>query len=342
MKSIVVFVALLLLVWSATRVLQTSADDKVAQNDRPAYGGVGGTHYSTLQQINRQNVQKLTVAWTYDTKEEGGLETSPIIVDSVLFGISQSQEVFALDAATGKELWKYGTGVKGGQPNRGLSYWAKGTDRRILVGIENFVYALDASTGRAISSFGDAGRIDLRKDLRGDYEKQSLIVTSAGLVYEDLIIVGDREPETLPAPPGDIRAYDIRTGKLRWSFHTIPHPGEFGYDTWPKDAWTYSGGANNWAGMTLDEKRGIVYVPTGSAAADFYGADRVGDNLFANSLIALNARTGRRIWHFQSVKHDVWDRDFPSPPSLVTITRDGRPIDAVAQTTKSGFVYLFD
>ena len=342
MKNTVLFVALLLLLWSATRGLQTPANDRVEQNDWPAYGGAGGTHYSALQQINRRNVKDLTVAWTYDTKEAGGLETSPIIVDSVLFGISPSQEVFALNAATGKELWKFGTGVKGGQPNRGLSYWAEGTDRRILAGIENFVYALDASTGRAISSFGEQGRIDLRKDLRGNYEKQSLIVTSPGVVYKDLIIVGDREPETLPAPPGDIRAYEIRTGKLRWSFHTIPHPGEFGYNTWPKDAWTYSGGANNWAGMTLDEKRGLVYVPTGSAAADFYGADRIGDNLFANSLIALNAETGSRVWHFQIVKHDMWDRDLPSAPSLVTVKHDGRTIDAVAQTTKNGYVFLFD
>ena len=319
-----------------------------SQNEWPAYGGAGGTHYSALEKINRGNVRNLTVAWTYDTKEEGGLETSPIIVDGILYGITPAQKVFALDAATGKELWKFGAGIEGGQPNRGLSFWEDKnnrnpqSDRRILVGIGNFEYALDARTGRLIASFGDGGRIDLRKDLRGDYERQSLVVTSPGVIYKDLIILGEREPETLPAPPGDIRAYDIRTGKLRWSFHTIPHPGEFGYETWPKDAWRYSGGANNWAGMAVDEKRGIVYVPTGSAASDFYGADRLGDDLFADSLIALNAETGERIWHFQVVKHDLWDRDLPSPPTLVTVKHDGRSIDAVAQTTKSGHVFLFD
>lgn len=338
------FAASLLLVWSAGSLpsTETTANEKFSPNDWPAYGGAGGSHYSTLRQVDRHNARELAVAWTYDTKEEGGLETSPIIVDGVLFGISPSQKVFALDAATGKELWKFGIGVNGGQPNRGLSYWAQGNDRRILVGIENFVYALDANTGQAITSFGENGRIDLRKDLRGDYEKQSLVVTSPGVVYKDLLIVGEREPETLPAPPGDIRAYDVRDGKLRWTFHTIPHPGETGYETWPKDAWTYSGGANNWAGMALDEKRGMVYVPTGSAASDFYGADRIGDDLFANSLIALDAETGSRVWHFQIVKHDLWDRDLPSPPTLLTVKHDGRSVDAVAQTTKSGYVFLFD
>ena len=168
------------------------------------------------------------------------------------------------------------------------------------------------------------------------------MLTSPGIVYKDVIIVGGRNPETLPAAPGDVRAYDVRTGKLRWSFHTIPHPGEFGYETWPKEAWKYSGAANNWAGMAVDAKRGIVYVPTGSAAFDFYGANRLGDDLFANCLIALNAETGERIWHFQGVRHDLWDRDFPSPPTLVTVNRDGKDIDTVAQTTKQGFVYLFD
>ncbi len=207
----------------------------------------------------------------------------------------------------------------------------------------NFLYALDAATGLPIPSFGHGGRIDLRENLgREPAAAQSISMTSPGIVYKDLIIVGGRNPETLPAPPGDVRAFDVRTGQLRWSFHTIPRPGEFGYDTWPKDAWKTSGAANNWAGFALDSKRGIVYVPTGSAAFDFYGADRIGDDLFANCLLALNAETGERIWHFQGVRHDLWDRDFPSPPVLLTVTRDGKNIDAVAQTTKQGFVYLFD
>jgi len=214
--------------------------------------------------------------------------------------------------------------------------------RRIFAAVQNYLYALSAETGQPITAFGQEGRIDLRADLSRPPEEQSIILTSPGIIYKDLLIIGGRTPEALPAPLGDVRAYDVRTGKLRWSFHTIPRPGEFGYETWPKDAWTYSGAANNWAGMALDPKRGIVYVPTGSAASDFYGADRLGDNLFANSLIALNAETGQRIWHFQAVKHDLWDRDFPSPPSLVTVKRDGKLVDAVAQSTKQGWVYLFD
>ncbi len=300
-------------------------------------------HYSTLKQINRENVRRLSVVWSFDTEEEGGLQTSPIVISGVLYGISPSQRVFALDAAMGKLLWKFDSGIKGTQPDRGLAYWSDGKDKRILVGVMNFVYALDAATGKPVPTFGANGRIDLRENLgREPASSQSIYLTSPGIVYQDLLIVGGRNPETLPAPPGDIRAYDVRTGKLRWSFHTIPHPGEFGYDTWPKDAWKSSGAANNWTGMALDVKRGIVYAPTGSSAFDFYGADRVGDDLFANCLIALNAQTGERIWHFQGVHHDVWDRDFPSPPALLTVRRNGKEIDAVAQTSKQGFVYLFD
>ena len=312
--------------------------------DWPAYGGAPeNNHYSKLAQINRSNVKRLAVLWSFDTQEEGGLQTSPIIVEGVLYGITPTQKVFALDATTGKLLWKFDSGIRGTQPDRGLAYWANRKDKRILVGVMNFVYALDAATGKPIPSFGNGGRIDLRENLgREPASSQSVDLTSPGIVYKDLIIFGGRNPETLPAPPGDIRAYDVRTGRLRWSFHTIPRPGEFGYDTWPKDAWKTSGAANNWAGMALDSRRGIVYVPTGSAAFDFYGADRIGDDLFANCLIALNARTGRRIWHFQGVRHDLWDRDFPSPPALLTVMRDGKQIDAVAQTTKQGFVYLFD
>ncbi len=314
-----------------------------ASRDWAAYGGnPEDTHYSSLTQINRTNVKDLKVAWSFDTGDQGGLETSPLIVDGVLFGITPTQKIFALDAATGKLLWKFDSGIKGSQPDRGLAYWSNGKDRRVLVGVMNFLYALDAATGRPVTAFGKDGRIDLRGDLGRNPERQSVALTSPGVVYKDLIIVGGRNPETLPAAPGDVRAYDVRTGKLRWSFHTIPHPGEFGYKTWPKDAWKYSGAANNWAGMAVDAERGIVYAPTGSAAFDFYGANRVGDDLFANCLLALNAETGERLWHFQGVRHDLWDRDFPSPPALVTINRDGKEIDAIAQTTKQGFVYLFD
>jgi quinoprotein glucose dehydrogenase len=322
---------------------QNSSSSGDENRDWPAYGGAAeNMHYSGLAQINRTNVKELAVAWSFDTGEQGGLETSPIIVDGTLYGITPAQKVFALDAATGKFLWKFDSGIKGTQPDRGLAYWSSEKDRRILVGVMNFLYALDAATGKPIEAFGKQGRIDLRGDLGRTPERQSVALTSPGIVYKDVIIVGGRNPETLPAAPGDVRAYDVRSGKLRWSFHTIPHPGEFGYETWPKDAWKYSGAANNWAGMAVDAKRGIVYVPTGSAAFDFYGANRLGDDLFATCLIALNAETGERIWHFQGVKHDLWDRDFPSPPTLVTVNRDGQETDAVAQTSKQGFVYLFD
>ncbi len=311
--------------------------------DWPVYGGdAENTHFSRLHQINRKNVRRLQVAWTFDTQESGGLQTSPLIVGNVLYGLTPSQRVFALDAATGKLLWRFDSGIRGTQPNRGLAYWSEGKDQRILVGVMNFVYALDAATGKSITGFGKEGRIDLGEDLGGDPASQSVYLTSPGVVYKDLLIVGGRNPETLPAPPGNVRAYSVRTGKLQWAFHTIPHPGEFGYETWPKDAWKTSGAANNWTGMTLDSKRGIVYVPTGSAAFDFYGADRVGDNLFANCLLALNADTGERLWHFQSVRHDLWDRDFPAPPTLMTIKHHGKKVDAVAQTSKQGFVFLFD
>jgi len=315
----------------------------VESRDWPAYGGSPEyQHYSPLAQINRVNVKQLQIAWSYDTGEQGGLQTSPLVVDGVLYGISPTQKIFAVDAATGKELWKFDSGIKGMQPDRGLAYWSDKGDKRILVGVMNFLYALDATTGKPIPSFGTDGRVDLQENLGREPRLQSIALTSPGIVYKNLIIVGGRNPETLPCPPGDIRAYDVRTGKLRWSFHTIPHPGEFGYDTWPKDAWKTSGAANNWAGMALDVRRGIVYAPTGSAASDFYGADRIGDDLFANSLIALNAETGKRIWHFQAVRHDLWDRDFPSAPVLVTLKRDGKPVDAVVQTSKQGFLFIFD
>jgi quinoprotein glucose dehydrogenase len=310
----------------------------------PVYGGPDGIRYSSLKQINTTNVRALEVAWTFDSGKpgSGGLQCSPIVVGGVLYGITPVHEVFALDAATGKIRWKFEPGIIGRGPNRAVVYWTDGADQRIFAGVQQYLFALDARTGKPIPSFGQSGRIDLRQDLGRNPETQSIVLTSPGVIYKDLLIVGGRVAENLPASPGDIRAYDVRTGKLRWAFHTIPHPGEFGYDTWPKDAWTYIGGANSWAGFGLDSKRGIVYASTGSAAADFYGANRLGDNLFANSLIALNAGTGRRIWHFQAVKHDLWDRDFPAAPTLVSVKRGGRTIDAVAQTSKHGFVFLFN
>lgn len=314
------------------------------EHNWPAYGGgPEGTRYSDLKQINRSNVANLQVAWTYDTADgTGDGQTQPIMVDGVLFGLTPRHKLVALDAANGKLLWRFDSGVVGRGANRGLVYWSGGGEPRIFAAVQSFIYAIDARTGKVIPGFGKDGRIDLRENLGRDPEKQSIVETSPGIIYKDLLIVGDRTPESLPAPPGDIRAYDVRTGALRWTFHTIPHPGEPGYETWPKDAWTYTGAANNWASMALDEKRGIVYVPTGSAASDFYGADRLGDDLHANCLIALNAQTGQRLWHFQGVKHDIWDRDFPSPPVLVKVKHDGKMVDAVAQPSKQGWVFLFD
>ena len=315
-----------------------------AQTDWPAYGGgPKDDRYSPLEQIDRSNVSKLRVAWTYDTKDgRGDPQTQPVVIDGVMYGLTPRHKVIALDAANGKLLWRFDSGIEGKGANRGVVYWAEGNDERILASVKSFIYEVDARTGKAVNSFGKDGRIDLREGLGREAPKISLVFTSPGIIYKNLLILSGRFPEALPAAPGDIRAYDVRTGALRWSFHTIPHPGEPGYDTWPENAWTYSGAANNWCGMALDEKRGIVYAPTGSAASDFYGADRIGDDLYANTLLALNAETGEPIWHFQGVQHDIWDRDFPSPPTLVTVTRDGSPVDAVAQTTKQGWLYLFD
>lgn len=309
----------------------------------PGYGGgPEQIRYSTLTQINRTTVKQLQVAWTFDTGEPGAMQTQPVVVDGVMYGYTPTHKTFAIKADTGERVWTFDSGLPGNGPNRAVMYWRSGADRRIFAAVDNFIYALDASTGKPIASFGRAGRIDLRENLGRDPQTQGVRLTSPGVIYKDLMIVGGRVGEGLPTSPGDIRAFDVRTGALRWTFHTIPHPGQFGYDTWPKDAWMYSGGANSWPGMALDQARGIVYAPTGSAASDFYGADRLGDNLFANSLVALNAATGERIWHFQAVRHDMWDRDFPSPPSLVTIRRNGRTMDAVAQASKHGFLFLFD
>ncbi|HEV8400493.1 MAG TPA: family 16 glycoside hydrolase [Gemmatimonadales bacterium] len=317
----------------------------------PVYGGgPESIRYSSLTQINRETVKHLTVAWTFDASDgvaSSELEVNPIVLRGVLYATTVSLNVVALNAATGELLWRFdpynGRRVRGGGGRtRGVTYWSDGQDERIFVGVQQFLYALDAKTGRPVPTFGSggAGRIDMRDGLRPG-ERLMISLGTPGIVYKDLLIIGSRTAEALPTPPGDVRAYDVRTGALRWTFHTIPRPGELGYETWPKDAWTYTGAANNWTGMSLDARRGLVFVPTGSAADDYYGANRAGDNLFANSLIALNAETGKRVWHFQFVRHDVWDRDLPAPPNLVTVRQGGRAIDAVAQVTKSGHLFLF-
>jgi glucose dehydrogenase len=332
-------IALPLVVGAASPVAQAQQQSQ----DWRHYGGhADQDHYSSLSQINRTNVKNLTVAWKFSLDETTILEATPVVIGRVLYTYTPSMKIIALNATSGKLLWTFDSGIRPPSQCRGVTYWTDGKESRLLAGIKNFLYALDPATGKPIRSFGENGRIDLRKNLRGDYETQSVALTSPGVIYKDLIIVGGLNPETPPAPPGDIRAFDVHTGKLRWRFHTIPHPGEPGYDTWPKDAWKSAGAANNWAGMAVDTKRGIVYAPTGSAVYDFYGGNRAGNDLFANSLLALDAKTGKLIWYFQGVHHDLWDRDFPSPPSLVTVKRNGKSVDAVAQTTKQGWLFLFD
>ena len=306
-------------------------------------GNPAGTRYSALKQINASNVNQLQVAWTYDVSDAPGtLETNPIEVNGVLYGYTIGQKVFAVNAATGKQIWLFDSGELGRGNNRGLSYWRGGSDERIFAGVREFVYSLDAKTGKPDLKFGDDGRIDFRADLRGGPTATTGALGHPPIIYKDLVIFAGRTSQVLPASPAPVRAYDARTGKLRWQFNTIPKPGEYGYDTWPKDAWTYMAGGVSWMGMALDEKRGIVYVPTSNTVNNNIGRDRLGDNLFANSLLALDAATGKRIWHFQTVQHDVWDRDVVSPPTLITVRRDGKDVDAVEIATKSGYVWLFD
>lgn len=325
-----------------------SADQRrFAGTDWPVNGGdPGRTHYTTLSEISPDNVAELEVAWTFDTGDafEGSeMQANPVVVDGLLYATSPKMHVFALDAATGEQLWRF-------DPNDGE--WSgprirhRGvvvTGDRVLFNYRNRLYALDRVTGEPIPSFGGGdGWVDLREGLGRPVEGLSVSASSPGVVFEGLLVMGSSVPESLPSAPGDIRAYDVRTGELVWSFHTIPHPGELGYDTWPADAWQIAGGANAWSGVSLDPERAMVFAATGSASYDFYGANRLGDNLFANSVLALDARTGERIWHFQGLRHDIWDRDFPAAPALVTVTHEGRPVDAVAQITKTGHVFVFD
>jgi len=322
-----------------------------ASGDWPHYGGgPEQNRYSPLTQITPANVATLRAAWTYDTRDafDGSeMQCQPVIVHGVLYATSPKLRVFALNAASGSEIWSFDTS-RDMKPLtrtriRGLMYWERGDDRRIYFASRHWLYALDARTGRPLAKFGTDGRIDLREGFAGrDPRTLSIGVNTPGVFYRDLLILGSIVPEALPSAPGDIRAFDIDSGRLRWAFHTIPHPGEFGHDTWPPDAWKYTGGANAWAGLALDERRGFVYAATGSAAYDFYGANRRGDDLFANTILCLRAADGTRVWHFQGVKHDVWDRDFPAPPALITIRREGRRRDVLAQTAKNGRLYVLD
>jgi quinoprotein glucose dehydrogenase len=323
----------------------------IGTSDWRATGGdPGNSRYSTLDQINRTNVASLRVAWSYHTGDipansHSEIQATPVVVDGVLYTTTPALAVVALRADNGTLLWRFdpfANRVRESHVNRGVVYWSDGSERRVFFSAGRRLYSLDATTGRPALDFGTDGWVDLAAGLSRDVGDAFIVATSPGVVYKDLLIQGTRVGEGEGSAPGDIRAYDVRSGRIRWTFHTIPMPGEVGYETWPADAWKAAGGANSWAGMSVDLARGIVYIPTGSATPDFYGGNRIGANLFANTLLALDARTGRRLWHFQTVHHDLWDRDLPAAPNLLTVTRGGRRVDAVAQITKSGFVFLFD
>jgi quinoprotein glucose dehydrogenase len=322
-----------------------------AGDNWPVYlGGKSSSHYSPLSQINKKNLNKLKVAWQYhsgekDVKNLSQIQCNPLIIDGVLYGTSPGLKVFALNAQTGERLWEFNPDINSEfsiHANRGLTYWEERDDKRLFFGAGSNLYCLNADSGKLINSFGNAGIVSLKEGLGESAKDKYVVLRTPGIIYKDLLIIGSVVSETMGAAPGYIRAFDVHTGKLIWIFHTIPLPGEPGYETWPVNAWQFIGGANCWAGMSLDEKRGIVYCPTGSAAYDFWGGNRKGQNVYADCIIALNAETGKRIWHYQTVHHDIFDKDLPAPPNLLTVRQNGKNIDAVAQITKQGFVFLLD
>lgn len=324
-----------------------------------AHGNADGNKYSSLTQIDTSNVKQLTVAWEFhtgdaDTAAHSQIQCNPIIINGTMYITSPQLKVFAINAATGKQKWMFSpydtiAEEKNGHfnlnNNRGVTYWSDGKDdQRIFYTAGPYLHSINAITGKLVESFGDKGKIDLHDALEMD-KVNDLFVTSTSppSVYKDLLLIGTRVSEGMDAAPGDVRAYNVITGKLAWSFHTIPRPGEPGYETWnDPNAWKYTGGGNSWMGMTIDQQTGIAYVPTGSAAMDFYGGKRTGSNLYTNCLLALDAASGKLKWHFQYVHHDTWDYDPSSAPVLLTVSHDNKKIDAVAQTTKTGFVYVFN
>lgn len=328
--------------------------------DWPVYGGSrSGKRYSPLTQINKENVGELDVVWVYDARDQNegtvvsrpkSIQCQPIVKDGILYGTTPELQLFALRAATGEELWRFRPIQDPRKYNisasRGITYWQKGNDRRILYTSGTYLYAINAKTGKPIPDFGEDGRVDLHEGLDDglnlDMDNVTINATSPGIVYKDIFIIGSSVSEKGDAPPGNIRAFDVMTGKLKWVFHTIPHPGEEGYDTWPQDAYKEQGGVNSWGGMSLDVERGMVFFGTGSPSSDFYGGNRKGKNLFANCVVALDAETGELEWYFQTIRHDLWDRDLPCPPNLTTITVDGKKKDVVVQAGKDGLVYVLD
>ena len=312
-----------------------------------AYGGAAdGAQYSSLHQIDRSNVAKLKRVWSYQTGDDLPYAFNPVVVDNVMYVMARTNSIVALDATTGKEIWIHPTGAKTSLiTNRGIDYWesADRSERRLLFAADNHLQAIDARTGQTIIDFGKGGSTDLREGLGRDPKTLTLVQsTNPGRIFEDLLILGSATNEEYDSGPGDIRAYSVRTGKLVWSFHTIPHPGEPGYETWPTGAWKTVGGANAWSGMALDSNRGVVYVPTASPKYNFYGANRKGKNLYGNCLLAINARTGKLLWYYQMVHHDIWDYDNAGTPMLTTVRHDGKLLNVVAQVNKVGFVWVFD
>lgn len=321
------------------------------------YGGSKkAQHYSSLTQIDTSNVKQLQVAWVFHTKDadtvgHSQIQCNPIVINGLLYGTTPKLKLFAVDAATGAQKWVFNPvgntnstpGSFGMNNNRGVTYWEDGNDKRILYCAGSSIYAVNALSGESIKSFGVGGKIDLHNDLGRNIKDLYITATSPGIIYHDLYIIGSRVNETADAAPGHVRAYDVRTGNLKWIFRTIPQPGEFGYNTWEDPlAYKHIGSANCWSGFSMDEKRGLVFVPTGSAAYDFWGGKRKGAGLFANCLLALNAATGKLVWHYQVIHHDIWDKDLPTAPVLVTIKQNGKDVDAVAQPTKHGFIFVLD
>jgi glucose dehydrogenase len=331
-------------IWILLLAIAAAAQDYSSWRE---YGGTSDSaQYSALKQIDKSNVAKLEVAWTYPTGDTMNHAFNPLMVDGVLYVLAKQNSIVALEAATGKEIWTYSPDPRPGIiTSRGINYWENKdrSDRRLLFCADHALQAIDARTGKQIATFGTAGKVDLKQGLGRDPNTLKLVQsTTPGRVFENLLILGSATNQGYGSAPGDVRAFDVRTGKVVWTFHTVPHPGEFGYNTWPKDAWKTVGGANVWSEFSLDEARGIVYAPTASAKYNFYGVDRTGSNLFADSLLALDARTGKRLWHFQMVHHDIWDYDDATAPKLLRVRHDGKIVDAVAQVGKQGFIFVFD
>ncbi len=347
-------IPLALLLFAGCNVFKEDNISIQTGKDYPAYGGNNANNrYSPLTQINADNVKDLEVVWTYfanDTIKHPSrreIQCQPIVVDGVLYGTSAELNLFALNAATGEQLWKFEPNSEKLHSNRGVMYWEDGNDKRILYSAGSFLYAVNAITGQLITTFGDQGKTDLHDGLSTEslgHEVKDLHVTSTspGVIYKNTVVMGSSLSEGGDAAPGHIRAFDVMTGKLKWVFHTIPQPGEPGYETWPPDAYKKIGGVNSWGGLSVDEKRGVVYFGTGSPSSDFYGGAREGANLYANCIIALEAETGTMKWFFQAIRHDLWDRDFPIPPGLTTITQSGKKRDVVVQVGKDGYIYVLD